>query len=79
MSRFPYQFFDEFVVRTPVFSYKTFIEQVGKKNITESELKKIYSDAFFQEAVYLASPYLYKEFRKWLLSEKKLLRKKRID
>ncbi|WP_407475511.1 lantibiotic dehydratase family protein [Elizabethkingia anophelis] len=71
MPRFPYQFFDEFVVRTPVFSYKTFIEQVSKKNITESELKKIYSDAFFQEAVYLASPYLYKEFRKWLLSEKK--------
>lgn len=75
MSSFPYQFFEEFVVRTPLFSYKTFIQRLSKDNISDSELKKIYSDVFFQEAVYLASPALYKELRKFFLSEKELSQK----
>lgn len=70
MSRFPYQFFEEFAVRTPLFSYKTFIQHLSKEDISDSELKKIYSHVFFQEAVYLASPDLYKELRKWLNGEK---------
>jgi len=70
MPSFPYRFFEEFVVRTPLFSYKTFIESLSKNNISDSELKEIYSDASFQEAVYLASPYLYKELEKWVISKK---------
>lgn len=70
MSKFPYHFFDEYVVRTPVFSYKTFIEHISKDQISDDELKEIYSNTFFQEAVYLASPYLYDELKQWIYSEK---------
>ncbi|OPB84963.1 lantibiotic dehydratase family protein [Elizabethkingia ursingii] len=70
MSRFPYQFFEDFVIRTPLFSYKTFIQGLNNEDISDLELKKIYSDVFFQEAVYLASPDLYRELKKWVKGEK---------
>ncbi|NML70764.1 lantibiotic dehydratase [Chryseobacterium sp. RP-3-3] len=70
MSRFPYNFFEEFVVRTPLFSYKTFIHRLSKDDISDIELREIYSNVFFQEAVYLASPDLYNELRKWFIREK---------
>ncbi|KFF75329.1 hypothetical protein HX13_03655 [Chryseobacterium sp. P1-3] len=73
MSRFPYQFFDEYVFRTPLFSRKDFQEITGKDEILNTELKTIYSDPIFQEAIYLASPYLHGELNKWLSSEKELL------
>ncbi|MEI3791865.1 MULTISPECIES: lantibiotic dehydratase family protein [unclassified Chryseobacterium] len=72
MSRFPYHFFDEFVVRTPLFSYKDFQERLCRTEIFDSKLKEIYSDPIFQEAIYLASPNLHEEVKKWLNSEKKL-------
>lgn len=75
MSRFPYQFFDEFAVRTPLFSYKTFIQRLSKEDISDFELKEIYSDAFFQEAVFLASPDLYDEVKKWFNEEKEYSQK----
>lgn len=70
MPRFPYQFFDEFVVRTPLFSRKDFQEQLGRNEIPDSELKEICRNPVFQEALYLASPNLHEEMRKWVCSEK---------
>lgn len=71
MSRFPYQFFDEYVVRTPTFSCKNFQKVINSKDeITEAELKEICINPIFQEAIYLASPNLYDELAKWIHSEK---------
>lgn len=70
MSRFPYQFFEEFVVRTPLFSCKDFQETIGKPQISENKIREICADPIFQEALYLASPYLHLEVIKWLNSEK---------
>lgn len=70
MSSFPYQFFDDFIVRIPLFSYKTFMHRLSNRDISDIELKEIYSDVFFQEAVYLASPDLYRELKKWFSQEK---------
>lgn len=70
MPRFPYQFFDEFVVRTPLFSRKDFQEQLNRKEIPDSELQEICSHPVFLEALYLASPNLHDEARKWIRSEK---------
>ncbi|REC77116.1 lantibiotic dehydratase [Chryseobacterium elymi] len=76
MSRFPYQFFNEFVIRTPFFSHKKFQQTISSKNeITDSELKEICTNLIFQEAIYLASPYLYNELAKWINSEKHFLPK----
>ncbi|MDC8098434.1 lantibiotic dehydratase family protein [Chryseobacterium rhizosphaerae] len=72
MSLFPYQFFDEYVVRTHLFSQKSFQEELSKGEISDSELKKVCNDPVFQEAIYLASPNLYDEINKWLSSEKQL-------
>ncbi|STD11456.1 lantibiotic dehydratase family protein [Chryseobacterium carnipullorum] len=75
MSRFPYLFFDEFVVRTPLFSSNDFLKYLGKDEIPEAVLKEIYSHPVFQEAIYLASPFLYGEMVKWLSPEKILSQK----
>ncbi|PIF43659.1 lantibiotic biosynthesis dehydratase-like protein [Chryseobacterium sp. 52] len=72
MSRFPYLFFEEFVVRTPLLSCTDFLKYTGKDDIPEAVLKEIYSNPVFQEAIYLASPFLYGELVKWLNAEKTL-------
>ncbi|CAA7390284.1 hypothetical protein CHRY9393_02586 [Chryseobacterium fistulae] len=71
MSRFPYQFFDKYVVRTPSFSRKNFQHTISSKDeITDAELKEICTNPIFQEAIYLASHNLYEELTKWINSEK---------
>ncbi|AZA53292.1 lantibiotic dehydratase family protein [Chryseobacterium sp. G0201] len=72
MSRFPYNFFDEYIFRTPLFSRKNFSDQFNKEKLSEEELREICKDSIFQEAIYLASPYLYEEINLWLNSEKEL-------
>ncbi|WP_295202945.1 lantibiotic dehydratase family protein [uncultured Chryseobacterium sp.] len=73
MSHFPYQFFDEYVFRTPLFSRKKFQEIAGNDQISIVELRSMYSDPVFQEAIYLASPYLYTKLKEWVDSGKELL------
>ncbi|WP_250253569.1 lantibiotic dehydratase family protein [Chryseobacterium sp. Marseille-Q3244] len=76
MSRFPYQFFEEYIVRTPLFSCKRFLELVNKDEISDEDLKNKFADhSVFLEALYLASPDLYEEITRWLHSEKELLPK----
>ncbi|WP_294220869.1 lantibiotic dehydratase family protein [uncultured Chryseobacterium sp.] len=72
MSNFPYHFFEEFAVRTPLFSRKNFHKIFNKQEISGSTLREIGSDPIFQEAIYLASPNLYYEVNKWLNSKKEL-------
>jgi len=72
MSQFPYHFFEEYVVRTPLFSRRNFQEMAEKEAFSDAELLEICSNAVFQEAIYLASPDLYKELKSWLDSEKEL-------
>lgn len=76
MSRFPYQFFDEFVFRTPLFSLSNFHDKVSTFEIDENEVMAICRNPVFQEAIYLASPFLYKELIQWLNSERKFSQKK---
>lgn len=68
MSRFPYQFFSQYVFRSPLFSLKDFLKKVEDGELSEGSLKEIYADPIFREAIYLASPYLDGEIRKWLHS-----------
>ncbi|MBP2618721.1 lantibiotic dehydratase family protein [Chryseobacterium jejuense] len=76
MSRFPYQFFDEYIVRTPLFSSKKFLEVINKDEISDEELKNKFADhSEFLEAIYLASPDLHEEITRWLHAEKSLSQK----
>lgn len=72
MPQFPYSFFEEYVVRTPLFSRRNFQEKAKKEAFSHVELREICKDLVFQEAIYLASPNLCKELKNWLYSEKEL-------
>ncbi len=72
MPQFPYHFFEEYVIRTPLLARRNFQEKANKEVFSDGELKEICDDPVFQEAIYLASPNLYKELKNWLDSEKEL-------
>ncbi|MCU7617410.1 lantibiotic dehydratase family protein [Chryseobacterium sp. PBS4-4] len=72
MPQFPYHFFEEYIVRTPIFSRRNFQGKAYKETFSDGELKEICSNSVFQEAIYLASPNLYKELKNWLDSKKEL-------
>ncbi len=70
MSRFPYQFFDQYIFRSPLFTLQDFLEKADRDRISENELKTIFSDPVYMEAVYLASPYLHDEIEAWKSGKK---------
>ncbi len=57
MSRFPYAFFDNFVVRTPLLSCKEF-QSLFENQEDYCYIENIVTDNVFREALYLASPQL---------------------
>lgn len=75
MPQFPYHFFQEYVVRTPLYSCKNFKDKADGAVFSDEELKEICADSVFQEAIYLASPNLHQELNQWLYSEKELPQK----
>lgn len=68
MSHFPYLFFEEYIVRTPLFSYKDFRKKFEKIELSDDEFREICNNPAFQEAIYLASPYVHKELINQLLN-----------
>ena len=60
MPRFPFQFFDNFVVRTPILQYKKFKDIFSNQKINHEELE-VFTDGLYREAIYLASLSLYNE------------------
>ncbi|MDP9956599.1 hypothetical protein J2X97_002258 [Epilithonimonas hungarica] len=68
MPRFPYQFFNEFIVRTPFLSYKEFLNNFTE-NTNDENIQKLLYDNTFREAIYLASPFLIQEIEKCLLQK----------
>jgi len=76
MPRFPYQFFDQYIFRSSLFSLKDFLKKARYDEFSEDELKEFCMDPVFQEAIYLASPYLYEEVEKWVHTDKSFPTKK---
>ena len=63
MSRFPYIFFDKFIVRVPILPYKAF-QNIFSESTNDEELQEIFRGQLFRESIYLASPHLYLEMEK---------------
>lgn len=61
-----YQVSDNFVLRVP---HRTYIDLIEEGSISEKDLKKIFSEDFFKESIFLASPTLYFELEKWLTGD----------
>ena len=64
-----YLLFDQYVLRTPLFSFSFFKNLTQETEISDEKLKKICSDEIVLEALFLASPTFYFEVKKWLNGE----------
>lgn len=60
MPRFPYVFFDNFVVRVPLLPYKEF-QEIFSESTNDEKLQEIFGRNIFKESIYLASSELYRE------------------
>lgn len=60
-----YKIFDTYVLRTPLLTIDFFLELTKEDRITDQQLKNIFSDFSIKEAIFLASPVLFKEIEKW--------------
>lgn len=63
MPRFPYVFFDNFVVRAPLLPYKEF-QEIFSESTNDEKLQEIFERSIFKESIYLASSDLYQEMEK---------------
>lgn len=63
MPRFPYVFFDNFVVRVPLLPYKEF-QEIFSESTNDEKLQEIFERSIFTESIYLASSDLYQEVEK---------------
>jgi hypothetical protein len=61
-----YKAFPNFVLRSPLLPINFFQELTSKENISDEEFRKIFNRNEIKEAVFLATPVLFKELEKWL-------------
>jgi len=61
----PYKIFNDYCLRTPLFSVNFLNALTNKKKTSANELKTVFKNSFFNEALYLASPELHDQALKW--------------
>ena len=71
MPRFPFQFFDNYIVRTPILSFKKFEKIFSNQKINHEELE-VFTDGLFREAIYLASLSLFDETKNKISEKSKV-------
>jgi hypothetical protein len=64
-----YKVFDNYVLRTPLLTIDYFLKLTGENKVTDNQLKDVFSDPIIKEAIYLASPVLFKEIEKWSIGK----------
>jgi len=69
MDKNPYQNFENYVLRTPVLPHSFFRTLTKNTIISDDSLKKACQNKIIMEAIFLASPSLYGELRRWLKGE----------
>ncbi len=62
----PYSLNDNFCLRTPILPYEFYKKLTAKSEITNHQFIKLFKNDLFNEALFLASPELYKEFKRWV-------------
>ena len=72
-----YKIFSKYVLRTPIFPINYYFNLTKDQTITDKKLLQEFENPVIKEAIYLASPILFKEIEKW--SEKKIKEAKEIN
>ncbi|HFK5568068.1 TPA: lantibiotic dehydratase family protein [Elizabethkingia anophelis] len=66
MSQFPYKTTEYYILRTPAKPISILKNVLKNSYLSDSTLKKVCNDLYFQEAIFLASPSLHKTMLEWL-------------
>lgn len=64
-----YKLFDKYILRTPIFPVNYFFKLTQNDVVSDEQLIDEFNNPIISEAIYLASPILYKEIEKWTNSE----------
>ncbi|MBF4472437.1 lantibiotic dehydratase family protein [Flavobacterium sp. HJJ] len=65
----PYEAFPEYVLRAPLISYSFYKNITQGKDISDEVFKSLFKEKFINEAIFLATPILYEELKKWVNDE----------
>lgn len=67
----PYQNFQSFIMRSPLFSFDFIESFISGSDTSEEQLVELCKNPVIQEAIFLASPDLYTPMQEWLKGEQK--------
>lgn len=65
----PYQLFDTFLVRTPLFSFDFYKDVFAGDAVSDEKLREILQMDVVREAIYVGSPQLYAEIDRWVVGD----------
>ena len=60
-----YQLFNNYYLRTPLFSFNTYKKFINKDKLDANDFKDVLNSTIFREAIFLASPELHHQIIKW--------------
>ncbi len=64
-SKNPYETFNNYILRTPLYSFNFYKNCFEEKTISKDKLQSLFNTAVINEAIYLASPELHLQLKKW--------------
>lgn len=65
MPQFPFNFFENFIVRIPLYSYKEFQNLYSEKHLDNEKIYNLLKSEIFKETIYIASPSLHQQLINW--------------
>jgi len=69
MEPIPYQNFQTFILRSPLFPFNFVESFISGENTSEEQLRRVCRNPVIQESIFLASPDLYAPMQEWLKGE----------
>ncbi|GFD91490.1 hypothetical protein KUL156_49490 [Alteromonas sp. KUL156] len=64
-KKIPYQIFDSYCLRTPLFSLSDYKSLIEREGVLETDFRNLLQNKIFREALFLASPELVVQIQKW--------------
>ncbi|UTD15655.1 hypothetical protein HER15_09315 [Tenacibaculum mesophilum] len=64
-KKIPYQIFDSYCLRTPLFSLSDYKSLIEREGVLETDVRNLLQNKIFREALFLASPELVVQIQKW--------------